>query len=590
MSKESAFKSIDLKKRLIWLVNLRWGGILGVLIISYVARETSFMSFSIIPAYLILGAAALCNLYYQWRLNLSGENIERLALVQIIVDQFLLASSVYFSGGCESPFIYFFIFHVVISGIILPWRQALGFAGTAVLFPALVIELKHAGVLPHYWIFKQEFVFTDMTMVVPYGLSFIATIVLTSYFVTYLSRQLHNKNEEVMQLYSLSERIRSSIRFKDVIGIIERELLEFTGARSSVYIPLNKERRTLSLKVGDRELYIPLIDKNSFTDAALRGAAIILDRRSVTSEYDRKALDLVGAERCMVLPLKSAMPQPCHEYFQCRDSQCAAFENKEGKCWQFSGTHCKGSISGLYVDKIAACLACELFTPVGLYLLDVPKERVPRSGIDMEAPMRLLDAGSLAVSNALLHEKTVQLSKTDGLTGLKNYREFKEVFHAELLRSKRYQRASSLLMIDVDHFKRYNDAYGHPQGDALLKNLAELIQNNFKDTDIVARYGGEEFAVLLTEIESRDTAVAVAERLRVTVERHNFSSEEGQPGGSVTISIGVSCYPEDGPAVDDIIQAADEALYRAKNEGRNRVVASRLLEQRVSPSRLESEL
>jgi diguanylate cyclase (GGDEF)-like protein len=571
-------------------VNLRWGGILGVLIISYVARETSFMSFSIIPAYLILGAAALCNLYYQWRLNLSGENIERLALVQIIVDQFLLASSVYFSGGCESPFIYFFIFHVVISGIILPWRQALGFAGTAVLFPALVIELKHAGVLPHYWIFKQEFVFTDMTMAVPYGLSFIATIVLTSYFVTYLSRQLHNKNEEVMQLYSLSERIRSSIRFKDVIGIIERELLEFTGARSSVYIPLNKERRTLSLKVGDRELYIPLIDKNSFTDAALRGAAIILDRRSVTSEYDRKALDLAGSERCMVLPLKSAMPQPCHEYFQCRDSQCAAFENKEGKCWQFSGTHCKGSISGLYVDKIAACLACELFTPVGLYLLDIPKERVPRSGIDMEAPMRLLDAGSLAVSNALLHEKTVQLSKTDGLTGLKNYREFKEVFHTELLRSKRYQRASSLLMIDVDHFKRYNDAYGHPQGDALLKNLAELIQNNFKDTDIVARYGGEEFAVLLTEIESRDTAVAVAERLRVTVERHNFSYEEGQPGGSVTISIGVSCYPEDGPAVDDIIQAADEALYRAKNEGRNRVVASRQLEQRVFPSRLESEL
>ena len=587
MSKENAIKSIDLKKRLTWLVNLRWGGILGVLILSYAARETTFLSFSLIPVYLILGAAALCNLYYQWRLELSGENIERLALVQIIVDQFILASSIYFSGGCESPFIYFFIFHVVISGIILPRRQALGFAGTAVLFPALVIELKHAGVLPHYGIFTQEFVFTDMTMVVPYGLSFITTIVLTSYFVTYLSRQLHKKNEEVMQLYSLSERIRSSIRFKDVIGIIERELLEFTGARSSVYIPLNKERRTLLLKAGDRELHIPLTDKNSFTDAVLRGAAIILDRRSATSEYDRKALDLVGAERCMVLPLKSAMPQPCHEYFQCGDSQCAAFENNEGKCWQFSGTHCKGSIYGLYVDKIAACLACELFTPVGVYFLDIQKERAPHPDIDMKASMRLLDAGSLAVSNALLHEKTVQLSKTDGLTGLKNYREFKEVFHAELLRSKRYQRASSLLMIDVDHFKRYNDACGHPRGDVLLKNLAELIQNNFKDTDIVARYGGEEFAVLLTEIESRDKAVAVAERLRVIVERHNFSYEERQPGGSVTISIGVSCYPEDGLAVDDIIQAADEALYQAKNEGRNRVVASRLLEQHVSPSRLE---
>ena len=139
-----------------------------------------------------------------------------------------------------------------------------------------------------------------------------------------------------MQLYSLSERIRSSIRFDDVIGTIERELREFTGARSSVYIPLNKERRTLLLKIGDLELNIPLIDKNSFTDAVLRGAALILDRRYVTSEYDIKALVLMGAERCIVLPLTSATHQPCHEYFQCKDRQCTAYDNKEGKCWQFS--------------------------------------------------------------------------------------------------------------------------------------------------------------------------------------------------------------------------------------------------------------
>lgn len=588
MFKESVTNTKDLRKRLTWLVNLRWGGILGVLVATYAAREISFLSISLIPVCLILGAAALCNLFYMWRLKLSRENLERLAFVQIIVDQFILASSVYFSGGCDSPFIYFFIFHVVISGIILPWRHAFGFAGMAVFLPVLIFGLKHAGILPHYGIFKQEPVFTGTAMVVSYGLAFITTIFLTAYFVTHLSRQLHKKNEEVMQLYSLSERIRSSIRFKDVIGIIERELREFTGARSSVYIPLNKERRTLLLKIGDLELNIPLIDKNSLTDALLRGAALILDRRYVTSEYDIKALVLMGAERGMVLPLTSATYQPCHEYFQCKDSRCAAYDNEEGKCWQFSGTHCKGASYGIYVDKIAACLACELFTPVGVFLLDIPKERVQLPDIDMVAAMRLLDAASLAVSNALLHEKTVQLSKTDGLTGLKNYREFKEAFQRELLRSKRYQRASSLLMIDVDHFKHYNDAYGHPLGDVLLKNMAELIQNNFKDTDIVARYGGEEFAVLLVEIGAKDQAVAVAERLRVMVERHKFSYEETQPGGSVTISIGVSCYPEDGLAAAELIQAADEALYRAKNEGRNRVVAagSRSSEQKVSAPRI----
>jgi diguanylate cyclase (GGDEF)-like protein len=585
MDKESVTIAKDLKKRLIWLVNLRWGGILGAMIATYAAHEVPFLSVSLIPVGLILGAAALCNLFYLWRLKFPRENLERLALVQIIVDQFILAFSVYFSGGCDSPFIYFFIFHVVISGIILP-RHAFSFAGTAVLLPALVIGLKYAGVLPHYGIFKQEPVFAGMAMVVSYGLAFIITIFLTAYFVTHLSRQLHKKNEEVMQLYSLSERIRSSIRFEDVIGTIERELREFTGARSSVYMPLNKERRTLSLKIGDRELHIPLIDKNSFTDTVLRDAPLILDRRYVSSEYDIKALELMGAERCLVLPLTSATHRPCHEYFQCKDSACAAYANDKGKCWQLSGTHCKGAIYGIYVDKIAACLACELFTPVGVILLDIPKERVPLSGIDMEAAMRLLDTASLAVSNALLHEKTVQLSKTDGLTGLKNYREFKDAFHAELLRSKRYQRASSLLMIDVDHFKHYNDAYGHPQGDVLLKSMAELIQNNFKDTDVVARYGGEEFAVLLVETGVKDQAVGVAERLRAMVEQHKFSYEETQPGGSITISIGVSCYPEDGLSSDELIQAADEALYRAKNEGRNRVVAAdRSQDQKLSDPR-----
>ena len=574
MVKDNAIASKDLKKRLLWLVNLRWGGILAALISTHIVRELGSLSFSLIPVYLILGTASLCNLFYTWRLKLSQENHERLARIQIIVDQFILASAVYFSGGCDSPFIYFFIFHVVISGIILPWRHAFVFAGIAVALPAVVIVLKHYGILPHYGIFKNEPMITDTTVIVSYGFAFVSTIFLTAYFITYLSRRLYEKNEEVLQLYSLSERLRSSIRFKDVIEIIERELREFVGATSSVYIPLNRERRTLTLRAGDKTLNIPLIDKNSFTDAVLRGVAMILDRRYVMSDYEIKALDLVGTKRCMILPVMAATLQPCKEYFQCMDDQCAAYDNKEGKCWQLSGTHCKGAVYGNYTDKLAACLACDLFTPVGAYFLSIPQEHAPLSGIDMEAAMRLLDAASLAVSNALLYEKTVQLSKTDGLTGLKNHREFKEAFQAELLRSKRYQRGFSLLMIDVDRFKHYNDTNGHPQGDVLLKKIAELLKDNFKDTDLVARYGGEEFAILLVEIGTKEQAVGVAERLKGMVDWCKFPNEESQPGGKVTISIGVSCYPEDGQTVEEVIQAADEALYRAKKEGRNRVVAA----------------
>jgi diguanylate cyclase (GGDEF)-like protein len=573
MIEERTLNSMDLRKRLSWLVNLRWGCILGALIIAHLVKDLSVLSFSLVPVYVILGVAVAGNVFYRWRLKLSGENLDRLARIQIFGDQFILASSVYFSGGCDSPFIYFFIFHVVISGIILPRRSAIVVAGTAIFLPTVVVGLKHVGILSHYGIFKPEPVFTD-AMIVSYGLAFIVTIFLTAYFVTYLSRQLNDKNAEVMKLYSLSEKLRSSIRFKDVIGIIEQELQEFVGARSSAFLQLNREGRTLSLKVENGELHIPIIDRNSFTDAVLRGAAMVLDRRFVSAEYEMKALDLMDAERCLVLPVAAASLQPCHEYFQCKDNQCPAYANGEGKCWQLSGTRCKGAIYGIYVDKIAACLACELFTPVGVFILSLPRESVSPTGADMEAAMRLLDAASLAVTNALLHEKTVQLSKTDGLTGLKNYREFHEALQLELLRSKRYERTSGLLMIDVDHFKQYNDRYGHPQGDVLLKKLAELIQDNFKDTDIVARYGGEEFAVLLVEAGAKEQVVGVADRLRDIVERHKFTYEETQPIGKITISIGVSCYPEDGPTADEVIQAADEALYRAKREGRNRVVAS----------------
>ena len=106
------------------------------------------------------------------------------------------------------------------------------------------------------------------------------------------------------------------------------------------------------------------------------------------------------------------------------------------------------------IEKLDACLACELFTPVGLYVLDTSREHMPFEEFDINACMRLLDASGLAVSNALLYEKTMELSKTDGLTGLKKHREFKDAFNAEILRAKRYQRPSSLLMIDIDYFKK----------------------------------------------------------------------------------------------------------------------------------------
>jgi len=567
----------ELKERLGWLIWLRWIGIVGVLVVTHAIREIAFMSFSLIPVYGILGFASLYNAFFAWKMRFSDTNPERIALSQILLDQVTLAFAVYFSGGCDSPFIYFFIFHVVISGIILPWEKTIFVACLAVAFPGLVMGLKHLGILPHYGIFeKGPMLFTDMNLIGSYGLAFVVTVFLTAYFVTYLSKKLYEKNEEVVRLYTLSERLRSTIRLREVIEIVEQEVRGLTGASKSIFLSLDRDKRRLTYAVGGEQAAIPMMDKNSLTDAVVQGAARIIDRRVVTSDHEARLLDRLGSRRSMVLPVIGASLLSCREYFHCNDTECGAYEKGTGKCWQLSGTHCKGTIAANYWEKLELCLACELFTPIGVYVLDMPAGYLPLADVDLNACMRLLEASGLAVSNAILYEKTMELSKTDGLTGLKNHKEFKTVLNAEFLRAKRYARTFAVLMIDVDDFKHYNDTNGHPQGDILLKKLSELIKDNFKDTDIVARYGGEEFSVLLVEPGPKDQAVIIAERLRGMIDWCDFPKQETQPGGKLTVSIGISCYPDDGPTAAEIVRQADAALYRAKREGKNRVaVASR---------------
>ncbi len=566
--------SKDLRERLRWLVGLRWIGIVSVFVSTHVVRELSSLSFSLIPVYAILGFASLYNLFFSWTLRFPTSDPRKIAVAQIFLDQFTLALAMYFSGGCDSPFIYFFIFHIVISGILLPWGYTLVFAVLAVLFPMAVMGLKHFGILPHFGIFKDEpMIFTNLTVVASYGIAFVTTIFLTAYFVTYLSRRLHEKNEEIRRLYTLSERLRSSIRIGEVISIIERELCGFTGINRSCYIPLDKSKRILTVSSPERELNIPLLDHNSFTESLLKGIPMAVDYRTIASDYEKEVMDLMGAKKVLLLPVLAASLSPCYRYFQCSDTKCPVYGKEAGKCWQASASHCRGRIFRNTVEKLDSCLSCELFTPVGLYVLNVTAEYTPFEKVDMDACMRLLDAAGLAVSNALLYEKTLGLSKIDGLTGLKNHREFKEAFAAECLRAKRYQRGLGIVMLDVDHFKNYNDAHGHPQGDILLKKLAELIRENLKDTDVVARYGGEEFAVLMLETTKQE-AVSVAERLRHMVEWCKFPKEENQPQGKITVSVGVSGYPEDGEDVETLLSSADVALYRAKKAGRNRVIAA----------------
>lgn len=184
----------------------------------------------------------------------------------------------------------------------------------------------------------------------------------------------------------------------------------------------------------------------------------------------------------------------------------------------------------------------------------------------------------LQVKKTDLYETVRELSIRDGLTGVFVRRHFLERFQDELVRSRKYCLPLALLMLDIDHFKRYNDDFGHLVGDATLKEVARLLKANLRDVDIVARYGGEEFVIVIPE-SRRQQALEVAERIRSNIARHRFRVYDYET--RVTVSIGIALYTAKGSAGDvekenntvlELIQQADKALYRAKEEGRNRIV------------------
>jgi len=226
--------------------------------------------------------------------------------------------------------------------------------------------------------------------------------------------------------------------------------------------------------------------------------------------------------------------------------------------------------------KKGSYLGIPLFARDGR-LLGVMNFHHPEPGGFSEQDLKLYQAVSeqiaISLDNALAYQNTKELTNRDELTKLYNRRYFFERLEKEVERAKRYQRRLSLLMIDIDHFKNYNDTFGHLLGDEILKQLARLLEGRLRKVDVVARYGGEEFLVLLPETEKRN-ALRVGEKLRKAVEKHNFHSQRPELGkGKITITVGVSSFPEDSESAYELLDLADKAMYYGKAQGRNQVCA-----------------
>jgi diguanylate cyclase (GGDEF)-like protein len=179
----------------------------------------------------------------------------------------------------------------------------------------------------------------------------------------------------------------------------------------------------------------------------------------------------------------------------------------------------------------------------------------------------LVSYAAAMFENLRLAENLEKLAVTDDLTQVYNYRYLKSALRREVKRASRFRQPLSILMLDVDNLKAYNDRNGHLRGSQVLKEIAQIFANQVRSWDLVAKYGGDEFTVILPQTV-RVGAAAVGERLRSAVEAHSFPLATA---GTITVSGGIACFPEDGDTVTSLIAASDRALYVAKRAGRNRV-------------------
>ncbi|HEX5724258.1 MAG TPA: GGDEF domain-containing protein [Longimicrobiaceae bacterium] len=205
----------------------------------------------------------------------------------------------------------------------------------------------------------------------------------------------------------------------------------------------------------------------------------------------------------------------------------------------------------------------------GLLILGRRMNDAPYESHDLALLRALADASAIALRNADLHDRLRAQATIDPLTGCHNRRGFDEILALEFTRARRYERPVSLVLLDIDHFKRINDDFGHEVGDNALQRIGRAVRHTFRATDSACRYGGEEFALIFPET-AKEEGMKLAERLRLLIESLPPNAEVPR---SLTASFGVSAYPDDAQDPTELVRVADRALYLAKSNGRNRVEA-----------------
>jgi len=282
---------------------------------------------------------------------------------------------------------------------------------------------------------------------------------------------------------------------------------------------------------------------------------------------------IIGSLPVLCLPVMRNLTVRCVEAKNCADRTCTNYYSENMKCWLrhippdfFTG----GAGPDANREAILSCLRCEVFPSSALLVVRSVENGKVLNRENAVPISNLASEAGYALEVVSLYDNMKKMAVTDGLTGVFNHREFYQALRRELERARRYRHTLSLLMIDVDDFKQFNDQFGHPAGDFALRNIADLLRKCARTTDVIARYGGEEFAVILPE-STPGGALMVAERIKIEVAGHNFI-QNAQVPVHLTVSIGIFSSESGETTEDQIVSFADEACYTAKKTGKNQVV------------------
>lgn len=283
----------------------------------------------------------------------------------------------------------------------------------------------------------------------------------------------------------------------------------------------------------------------------------------------------MGLTNFAIIPIINKKRLPCWQLKDCSAKDCPAYGKRWLRCWLVPNTKCHDGRELLASAKMEVCKECKIFAELskdtgsveGVLLIDNSESGEPISNQVITMLSAIAYAVGNAINNTKLYSKSRYLAIKDELTGLYNRHYFNERLTDELERAKRYHEEMSIIFVDIDHFKKVNDTYGHPMGDKVLIWLGAALKGKFRHNDVVARYGGEEFVILLLHT-TKEQAYALANEARFFVEGN---SEQETEGIKITCSFGVASYGEDSYSFEGLMSKADKALYVAKAQGRNKV-------------------